>query len=51
MYVKKKIYDTSIDLAISAYKEDKILITSEILDNKAKRFSFSIMRAVDNELF
>jgi hypothetical protein len=51
MHVEKKNYDKSIDQAISAYKEEKILITSEILDGKAKRFSVSIMRAVDNELF
>ena len=51
MYVERKIYDKSLDRAINSYKEDKILITSEILDSKAKRFSFSIMRAVDNELF
>ena len=51
MYVEKKNYDKSIDHAISAYKEEKILITSDKLDGKAKRFSVSIMRAVDNELF
>ena len=51
MYVEKKIYDRSIDRAINAYKKDEILITSEMLDGKAKRFSLSIMKAVDNELF
>jgi len=51
MHVEKKIYDKSINLAINAYKEEKILITREKLDGKAKRFSVSIMRAVDNELF